>query len=211
MTDSHNVPFRDTDDQPCPNCGAVVEKFEETTRYDKWGGYECSECEVRWDWEEWADGVQKLPDPDPQHEVTDLAERLIGHAHVDIMHAIEHGTFAVETPRVHVRKDHFDSIDWYIQRETEEHHGRNGLCGVSVGPPYLGIKLQWSPDDTDLLDDLSAHARLEGPCILYGDMHLWRMDEQYGHKVQCWMNEDGSGTAATAQFEWRAVEDAGWV
>jgi predicted RNA-binding Zn-ribbon protein involved in translation (DUF1610 family) len=209
-SDSHNVHFRDEDDQPCPNCGAVVEKFEETSRYDTWGGYECSECDVRWDWEEWADGVQKLPDPDPQHEVADLENRLIGHAYRDIMHAIEDGAFAVETPRGHVRESTFERVDISLERDVNEHHSRDGLAAVSVGTPYITMKLEWSPADTNLLDDLAAHARLEGPCVIHGQMHLWRMDEPLG-QVQSWVMRDGTSPAAEAEFSWHAVEDAGWV
>jgi len=67
MTDdygSHNILYRDEDDQPCPNCGTVVEKFEATRaypEYDDYAGFECPDCEVQWDWKEWADGVQKQP------------------------------------------------------------------------------------------------------------------------------------------------------
>jgi len=213
MSDSHDVSFRSENDQPCPNCGAVVEKFKATRAYPEyryWAGYECTECDVRWDWEEWADGVEKLPDPDPQHQASDLERRKIGHAYMDIMGAIEGGRFQVETPRVHVGKDTFDNLDWGIERDTERHHSRTGLCGVSVGPPYLTISMEWSPEDHTLLEDLRQHGALEGPCILYGDMHLWQMEEQYGHKVQAWVNTDGSEPAASAEFEWHAVDDIGW-
>lgn len=206
MSDGHGDPT-------CPNCRADLEKFEATRAYPEyrdWAGYECPECDVRWDWEEWADGVEKLPDPDPQHEVADLEQRKIGHAYLDIIHAIEDGRFAVETPRVHAGKTTFQRVDVSLERDTQQHHGWNRLAGVSVGPPYLTMTLEWEPDDHTLLEDLRQHGALEGPCVLHGQMHLWRMAEQYGHKVEAWVEADGTEPAARAEFEWRAVEDAGW-
>lgn len=209
MSDSHDVSFRDADDQPCPNCGTVVEKFEATRSYPEyadWAGYECPDCDVRWDWEEWADGVEKHPDPDPQHGVADLPERKLKHAHRDIHHALEGDRFHVETPRVWTPQDTFQYCDWGLQRDSETYHGYNGLAGVSYGPPYLVLELGWEADDWRLLEDLRQHGELEGPCILYGDMHLWRMDEQ----MMCDLTAAHRGGEATAEFSWRAVEEVGW-
>lgn len=154
------------------------------------------------------------PDPDPEHQAEDLSERLIGHAHVDIMRAIEQGAFAVETPRVHVGKDHFERINWGIKRDTKRRAVGRGDFDQQYGDvvstaPYLTATLEWSPDEMLLLEDMLEHSRFEGPCIIYGEMHLWRMDEQLG-RVQSWIQRDGTDPSARATIEWRSVEPIGW-
>jgi hypothetical protein len=213
MSDSHDVPFRGEHDQPCPNCGAIVDEFKESSRYDSWGGYECADCDVRWSWEEWADGVEKRPDPDPQHEAADLDTRQLCHAHRDIVHAVENNRFAVETPRVHVEDSAFDRVDIAISRDTQEYHSWDHERAISFSPPYLDVTVEWTASNGQhygLVQDLRAHGALEGPCILYGDMHLWRMSKQRGVDLYSEHPVDGGAGACTARFEWRGVEPVGW-
>lgn len=203
--DSHNVSFRADDDQPCPNCGTVVEEFEEASRYE---GYECRDCDVHWSYEEWADGVEKRPDPDPQHQVSDLEIRHIKHAYEDIHTAIEEGRFEVETPRVHASKDTFEQVNIAIERDVEHLHFND----TRTSPPYLTVELEWDAlDDEDWLlwKDLRAHGAIEGPCILYGQMHLWRMEKQRGKNVESSVPIDGQARC-NVEFEWHRVEPIGW-
>jgi hypothetical protein len=198
----------------CPHCGQEIEKAIDYLRggAKTATGFACEDCNLEWTWEEWEEGKTFTPDPDPdpQHQMADLEQRQLGHCFNDLCTAVERDRFQVETPRVHVGCSTFDRVDVSVSRDTEEHHSWNRQVGVSVGPPYLEVRMEWSPDDHTLLEDLRKHGALEGLCILYGDMHLWRMAEQYGNKIQAWVNQDGTDPAARADFEWRAVEPVGW-
>lgn len=204
VKDGHNVSSRHPNNQPCPNCGTTVEKTKQHNTCGVFDGFECPECDVWWDWNEWANGVEKRPDPDPEQEMAPLSERKLYHARRDILHAIEDGRFRVETPRVVVGNGHFENIEWSIERDVQEYGSISGEIAVSAHKPNLEIELRWENPSEELVEDLIAHAKREGPCILYGDIHLWRMNEQFGTVQKLGRSE------VVASFEWRSVETVGW-
>lgn len=141
--------------------------------------------------------------------VDDLSIRKIRHCVRDLWNAVEQGSFAVETPRVYAEQDTFHSVTISIERDKQEHYSRMTLQGVSMGSPYITMDLEFDTSTELLGVDLREHLSYEGPVVLYGQMHLWRMDKQAG-RMDLGSASIGEPIEVDARLEWREVEEAGW-
>lgn len=154
--------------------------------------------------------AEPSPSPDLQQQVPDRETRVLGHAYTDILRAVEDGCFAVETPRVHVEQTDLQAIDIGMERDTKHVMG-----DIQTTPPYIVLGIDWNIDrerGRDLFSDLRKHAAVEGPCMLYGDMHVWRMEQPSPRKIELGAPHGGEETAwGSAEIEWRKVEPVGWI
>jgi hypothetical protein len=145
---------------------------------------------------------------DGDSHVPDLEVRHTEHALQDIKNAIVEGCFEVETSRVHVSKDTFEKVNIATERDVDH------LNFNDTRPSYLTMELEWSPEDDEgwlLWKDLRAHDALKGPCIIYGQMHLWRMEKQHGRNIESSVPVgDDERASCRAEFEWHRVRPIGW-
>lgn len=127
------------------------------------------------DCEPFAMGVSaSKPKPDPEHEVPDLHDRLIGHCAEDCRRALEEGRLQVETPTHCV--DMSQSSVPYIGAGQDVRSAVHPWGGSDVGEPYFELRFEVDTVDVSFYEELVDHGCLEGPLVLHGDMHLWRMD-----------------------------------
>lgn len=132
----------------------------------------------------------------------------LGHLVRDIWTAVEEGTFEVETPRVHAEQDTFDALDVSKTSGPKE----VGQLACQPGPPMLEIGLDWTNDTSDLYEDLDGHMRQEHAIALYGDMHVWNVEDPISGGIEASFDVSGDeyGFICDATLGWREFTVAGW-
>lgn len=132
----------------------------------------------------------------------------LGHLVRDIWTAVEEGTFEVETPRVHVEQDTFDALHVSKTSGPKE----VGQLACQPGPPMLEIELEWTDDESTLYEDLEEHARREHAIALYGDMHVWNVEDPVDYDLEASFDvaEDDYGFICDTRHGWREFTVAGW-
>ena len=133
-----------------------------------------------------------------------LEDARIMHAVKDLHRAVEDDRFEVETPRVSLTQDDFDtlSIGWSRDRKFTRSHTN------SPGPKQVDVQFD-TPLTEELYNDIEDDMNTVEPnVVLYGQMHLW-----YGYIPHHTMNmgvtvEDGA--TLSADLHWLNVDVAGW-
>lgn len=132
----------------------------------------------------------------------------LGHLVRDIWTAVEEGTFEVETPRVHVEQDDLGHLD------VSKTVGPKvvGQLACQPGPPMLEITLEWTDDTSDMYEDLDAHMNRECALALYGDMHVWNVENPVTGEVEASFDvcHDEYGFICDTTLGWRDFAVAGW-
>jgi hypothetical protein len=142
-------------------------------------------------------------------KVPPIEKRQINHCYKDCKRALEDGRLKVETPTLCVDMSRSSVTFIGVGRETEQLFVPGSLEPQTHGNPYVELEFDMLVEETNFFEDLNDHVVLEGPLVLHGDIHLWRMDTQV---CDLEMMQDVGTDQLDLSFngKWYEAEPIGW-
>jgi hypothetical protein len=130
----------------------------------------------------------------------------LDHLHSDVQSAVEKGIFEVETPRVHVDQTDFQRVDVSIGHGPQQ----IGQLASKPGPEMLELEIEWTQTEPEFQRDVSEHLNQDCPLALYGDLHVWNVQNPITGNVSATFDPGIQTFGGELSLGWDEFAAGGW-